>query len=114
MTTWGCRSQPQVVTGICLAAGFRHTHKRRHDTPQPLRLSVTSTLVIAPPDLSPRPPLAAVGEVNSVTAGRGDRVLRTELDHAVVEPGEAARIAAAPHPAGPAGAVARLRAHISP
>jgi ABC-type transporter Mla MlaB component len=41
-------------------------------------------------------------------------VLRTELDHAVVEPVPAARIAAAPHPAAPAVAAPRPRAHISP
>src|ERR1700722_17321324 len=103
MTTGGCRSQPQVV-GICLSAGFRHTRNRRHDTAQNLRSSVTSTLVIAPPDPGPRPPLAAVGEVNSVTAGRRHRVFPTELDHAVVPPGPAARLAAAPPP----------RAHRSP
>src|ERR1700733_4274509 len=114
MTTMGCHGQPPVVTVICLAGRFGHTRNRRHDTAQTLRLSVTSTLVIAPPDLSPRPPLAAVGEVNSVTAGRRHRVLRTELDHAVVEPGPAARIAAGPHPAAPAVTMPRPRAHISP
>jgi ABC-type transporter Mla MlaB component len=41
-------------------------------------------------------------------------VFRTELDHAVVEPGLAARITAAPYPAGPAVAVPRTRARISP
>ncbi len=41
-------------------------------------------------------------------------MLRTELDHAVVEPGPAARIAAAPHPAAPAVTVPPPRAHISP
>jgi anti-anti-sigma factor len=41
-------------------------------------------------------------------------VLRTELDHAVVEPGPAARIAAGPHPAAPAVTMPRPRAHISP
>jgi ABC-type transporter Mla MlaB component len=40
-------------------------------------------------------------------------VLRTELDHAVVEPGPAARIAAAAHPAAPAVTVPCPRAHIS-
>src|ERR1700733_1432737 len=114
MTTMGCHGQPPVVTVICLAGRFGHTRNRRHDTAQTLRLSVTSTLVIAPPDLSPRPPLAAVGEVNSVTAGRRHRVLRTELDHAVVEPGPAARIAAGPHPAAPAVTMPRPRADISP
>src|ERR1700722_2181204 len=113
MTTGGCRSQPQVV-GICLSAGFRHTRNRRHDTAQNLRSSVTSTLVIAPPDPGPRPPLAAVGEVNSVTAGRRHRVFPTELDHAVVPPGPAARIAAAPCPAAPAVTVPPPRAHRSP
>ena len=38
----------------------------------------------------------------------------TELDHAVVPPGPAARITAVPHPAAPAVTVARPRAHISP
>src|SRR3984885_10819662 len=113
MTTGGCRSQPQVV-GICLSAGFGHTRNRRHDTAQNLRSSVTSTLVIAPPDLSPRPPLAAVGGVNSVPAGRRNRVFPTELDHAVVPPGPAARIAAAPYPAAPAVTVPPPRAHRSP
>jgi anti-anti-sigma regulatory factor len=41
-------------------------------------------------------------------------VLPTELDHAVVEPVPAARIAAAPHPAAQAVAAPRPRAHISP
>jgi ABC-type transporter Mla MlaB component len=41
-------------------------------------------------------------------------VLPTELDHAVVEPVPAARIAAAPHPAAPAVAAPHHRAHISP
>ena len=41
-------------------------------------------------------------------------MLRTELDHAVVEPGPAARIAAAPHPAAPAVTGPPTRAHISP
>jgi ABC-type transporter Mla MlaB component len=41
-------------------------------------------------------------------------VLRTELDHAVVEPGLAARIAAGPHPAAPAVTRPRPRADISP
>ena len=41
-------------------------------------------------------------------------MLRTELDHAVVEPGLAACIAAAPHPAAPAVTVPPPRAHISP
>lgn len=39
---------------------------------------------------------------------------RTELDHAVVEPGPAARTTAAPYPAGPAVAVPRPRARVSP
>ena len=39
-------------------------------------------------------------------------MFRTELDHAVVEPGPAARIAAAPHPATPAVAVPSPRADI--
>jgi anti-anti-sigma factor len=41
-------------------------------------------------------------------------VLRTELDHAVVEPGPAARTAAGPHPAAPAVTMPRPRAHTSP
>ena len=41
-------------------------------------------------------------------------MLRTELDHAVVEPGPAARIAAGPHPAAPAVTMPRPRADISP
>jgi ABC-type transporter Mla MlaB component len=41
-------------------------------------------------------------------------VFPTDLDHAVVPPGPAARIAAAPHPAAPAVTVARPGAHISP
>ena len=41
-------------------------------------------------------------------------MFRTELDHAVVQPGPAARIAAAPHPAAPAVTVPPPRAHISP
>ena len=38
----------------------------------------------------------------------------TELDHAVVPPGPAARITAAPRPVAPAAAVPPPRAHISP
>lgn len=38
----------------------------------------------------------------------------TELDHAVVPSGPAARITAAPHPVAPAAAVPPPRAHISP
>ena len=41
-------------------------------------------------------------------------MFRTELDHAVVEPGPAARITAAPYPAGPIAAVPRPRARIRP
>ena len=41
-------------------------------------------------------------------------MLRTELDHAVVEPGPAAPIAAAPHPAASAVTVPPPRARISP
>jgi anti-anti-sigma regulatory factor len=41
-------------------------------------------------------------------------VFRIELDHAVVEPGPAARITAAPYPAGPVAAVPRPRACICP
>jgi hypothetical protein len=41
-------------------------------------------------------------------------VFPTELDHAVVEPGPAARIAAAPHPETPTVAVPPRRADISP
>ena len=41
-------------------------------------------------------------------------MFRTELDHAVIRLGPAARIAAAPHLAAPAATVPRPRAHISP
>jgi ABC-type transporter Mla MlaB component len=43
--------------------------------------------VIAPPDVSPRPPLAAVGEVSAVIAGRRHRVFRTELGRAITDLG---------------------------
>jgi ABC-type transporter Mla MlaB component len=41
-------------------------------------------------------------------------VFQIELDHAVVEPGPAARITTAPYPAGPVAAVPRPRARICP
>jgi ABC-type transporter Mla MlaB component len=67
--------------------------------------------VIAPQDPSPRPPLAAVGEVSAVTAGRRHRVFRTELDRSITDlglgagvittPGSGARGGRVIAPAGP-------------
>jgi ABC-type transporter Mla MlaB component len=52
--------------------------------------------VIAPQDLSPWPPLAAVGEVSAVMAARRHRVFRIELDRAITDLGLGTGVSATP------------------
>ena len=54
--------------------------------------------VIVPQDLSPRPPLAAVGEVSAVTAGRRHRVFQTELARAITDLGLGTGVITTPAP----------------